>query len=78
MSATEGLVVAHGYWHFTIADIQTATGLATSTFYFYFPTKLAAVLAAFQRVVDALDEVASRQYPERSEYERIVLANHAY
>lgn len=78
LRAAEELIARDGYHNVTVDDIRRAAGVSRATFYFYFRNKLHLFIAVVDGVVDKLYEVAGEHYPDRTEYERIVLANVAY
>ncbi|HET7738434.1 MAG TPA: TetR/AcrR family transcriptional regulator [Tepidiformaceae bacterium] len=78
LRAAEELIARDGYHNVTVDDIRRAAGVSRATFYFYFRNKLHLFNAVVQGVVDKLYELAGGHYPDRTEYERIVLANVAY
>ncbi|MGK2966468.1 MAG: TetR/AcrR family transcriptional regulator, partial [Tepidiformaceae bacterium] len=78
LDAMRLLIEEREYRALTIEEISAAASVARSTFYAYFPSKLALFLRLCEEVVEELYDVAGQHYPDRSDFERIVLANAAY
>lgn len=54
LSAAAGAFAQRGYHQATVKDIVTRAGVATGTFYLYFPTKESSCLALIDRLYDTM------------------------
>ncbi|MEO6043908.1 MAG: TetR/AcrR family transcriptional regulator [Tepidiformaceae bacterium] len=78
IAAAGELIRESGYSALTVDDVRLRAGVSRATFYFYFRNKTHLLISTASTVMDELFEVAGKNYPERDEFARIVLANVAY